>query len=460
MKAELPSKAALPSKAELPVKPAQRHSYSAWPILTPRALVLFSFSALLTLWFSAAWYALTAFVAVALACLLDFVLSRKSQAFSVERRMDAIGVLGKTLQVDVLISSAPLGRPFEGSFRDVVTSGFVDAPPVMRLQSATVAQHSYSIHPTSRGAIRFTGVALRVVGRFGLVLCDCFVENESVVDVFPNLAALSKEAVAKAVLLPHSPGARTRYQHSGSEFDTLRPYTPNDSFRTIDWKSSARRATPVVRIRQPEQNQSVYLFIDCGRHMAASVGTKRKLDVAIDAALQLAAVALHRGDQVGVVTSQADTSSVMLARRGTGHLKSIARMLQPLEASHRDSALPLAVSRLLAVNQKRSLVLLFSQVDDQSSTERLMSESRRLGRKHLPLVICMLDPSLLQLVTTPPRDTRAATAHVLASHLLSNAERLALLLKESGSRVIRAAPDELSSASVSAYLQVKATGAL
>ena len=51
----------------------------------------------------------------------------------------------------------------------------------------------------------------------------------------------------------------------------LRDYTPDDNYKHIDWRSTARRNKLTVKDFQTNQSQRVIFLIDCGRMMTNEV---------------------------------------------------------------------------------------------------------------------------------------------------------------------------------------------
>ena len=86
---------------------------------------------------------------------------------------------------------------------------------------------------------------------------------------------------------------------AGREFDQLGEYTPDDDYRDVNWKATARRNRPISNVYQAERSREVILCIDCGRMMGNPVGDVTALDHAVDAAILLAHVANRQGDRVG-----------------------------------------------------------------------------------------------------------------------------------------------------------------
>ena len=92
--------------------------------------------------------------------------------------------------------------------------------------------------------------------------------------------------------------ARTRGE--GIEFADLRPFTPGDRVRRVNWRATARRGEPWVNEMHPERNADVVLFLDTfAEARRDDLGT---LDIGVRAAAALAALYLREKDRVGVVS--------------------------------------------------------------------------------------------------------------------------------------------------------------
>src|SRR5260370_1628650 len=57
----------------------------------------------------------------------------------------------------------------------------------------------------------------------------------------------------------------------GGEFDSLREYHPDDEFRRINWRATARSTKTISNTYREERNQQVLLLVDASRPMAGAV---------------------------------------------------------------------------------------------------------------------------------------------------------------------------------------------
>jgi uncharacterized protein (DUF58 family) len=94
---------------------------------------------------------------------------------------------------------------------------------------------------------------------------------------------------------------KLRQRGIGAQFAELWDYsTGDDDLRLIDWKATARRKRPLVRVLEPEHEQTLIILLDRGRLMTAQVSGLKRFEWGLNATLALALTGLNRGDRVGV----------------------------------------------------------------------------------------------------------------------------------------------------------------
>src|SRR5262249_32601058 len=137
-----------------------------------------------------------------------------------------------------------------GEFRDGAPLGVDSEGHRQKFQlsrSAPRAELTYRIRPFSRGDLRFGDLYLRLIGALGLCARQQVIPLAAGVKVYPDLTALSQDALALA-RSSDAPSTRAlRRPSEGREFESLREYREGDDFRSIDWKATARRARIMVR---------------------------------------------------------------------------------------------------------------------------------------------------------------------------------------------------------------------
>jgi uncharacterized protein (DUF58 family) len=408
------------------------------------------------------WLALALDVAVVALCAVDFLRAPRASDVQVRREVEPILRSGVDNAVHLELSTQG-PAPIRGEVRD-------EAPLEVAVQGQrqrfTLApaplptRVTYTVKPPARGDLRFGDLHLRLLGPLGLCARQVRVPAVQAVKVYPDLTALTKEALELA-RASDAPAERSqRRPGEGREFESLREYRNGDDYRTIDWKASARRARTMVRVYQPERNQPVLLLLDCGRHMAGKVDGRRKLDHAVDAALRMAKVGLDAGDLVGVLAFASEVRSYLPPRKGREHLRLLTEALYRAEAALEESDYGRAYDFAFARSSRRSLVVLFTDLVDPDASGTLVARTLMLRPRHLPVVASLLDEDLQAAATAVPHTPQDAYTRQAAARLEDEYRRTAVTLRDSGVLVVRAPARGFGAAAINTYLHVKARGLL
>ncbi len=253
---------------------------------------------------------------------------------------------------------------------------------------------------TRRGLHALGRVRLRVRGPLGLVERQERLAGAQEIAVVPALAELRRTLELAASERWRDLGVRHLRRRGGmTEFESLREYVNGDDVRTVDWKATARRSKPIVRQFQEERGQELLLLVDCGRRMAARTpsGPWRgwtKLDHALDAALQLAAVALQKGDRVGALAYDAGVRAWVPPRRGSRQLAQLSRALFALQPREESTDLARALRELGVRHRRRAMVVIVSDAPDPLSAEEERGALAHAGRRHRLVYAALDDPAL------------------------------------------------------------------
>ena len=161
---------------------------------------------------------------------------------------------------------------------------------------------SYQLLPGRRGEFFLQNVYLRLRSRLDLWRRYVTLPVESTLHVYPDMKQLSEYALlARTNRLSLLGVRRTRRIGTDNEFERLRDYTPDDNYKFLDWRASARRQKLTVKDFQTSQSQRIVFLIDCGRMMTNEAAGLSLLDHSLNSALMLSYVALRQGDSVGMI---------------------------------------------------------------------------------------------------------------------------------------------------------------
>ncbi len=402
-----------------------------------------------------AWVALGLDAVLLGLVIIDFI--RAPSSLRVSRVIDDVISSGVRHPVTLVLESASRVR---GELRDWVSPGPVTEHMRQRFDFTGELAAQWWLTPRARGDVSLGDVWVRLEGPWGLAFRQLRVSASRTVKVFPDLRALSRDALSLARANDDSAKRVPRVRSEGREFESLREYRAGDDRRSIDWKATARRGRGIVRVHQPERNQTVLLLLDCGRHMAGEVLERRKLDHAVDAVLRLAKVSLDRGDQVGVMAFATTVQAWLPPRKGQEQLKAIAQSLYRVEATLEESDYGAALDLAFSRGARRSLVVVMTDLVDAETSSMLIKRTVRLVPRHLPLVVSMRDDDLHRVARQQPATRQDVLERVVAARLEAESTATVARLRDAGARVLRTSAAELGPASVNAYLDIKARGLL
>jgi len=410
---------------------------------------------------SVGWLLLAFDAALVVLVAIDWLRAPRVEVLRLAREVEPVISSGARTPVRLLLTLAPGARPVRGELREAVPPG----PKVeshrqgFELSEAPLTL-TWWLTPNERGDLALGDVHVRLSGPWGLALRQGRVSIPQRVQVFPDLSALTRDALSLARAREDQSRRTLRRISEGREFDSLREYRPGDDRRNLDWKATARRGRPMVREHRPERNQLVLLLIDCGRHMAGHIGGRPKIEHAVDAALRVAKVSLDEGDLVGVMAFSTSVLSWMPPRKGPDAMAAITRQLYSVRATLDESDYGRAFDTAFARGSKRALVLVFTDLLDASSSAALIRRTLKLVPRHLPLVASLADAQLHELLLAAPVDAEAAAERVIAARLEDEHRHTVARLRDAGARVIRSTPAAFGPQVVNAYLEIKGRGLL
>ena len=325
------------------------------------------------------------------------------------------------------------------------------------ISPATTAEVTSVCRIPRRGRRTFGPVWVRVAGPWGLVEVQHSLECPAQVKVFPETFAsrerLQKDLGAEVKLLDKMRNSR---QHgAGAEFDSLYQFRLGDDPRRIDWRASARQRELVVRRFQIERHRDVMIIIDSGRLMGAASGAGTKLDCAVDAALNLARVALLSGDRCGVAAYDREVRGFLPPVGGATALKAVVECIFGLETQWHESEFTSMLAELRARRSKRTFLVILSDVNDAETSRRLCASLRQLQRRHLVLFAALRTALLNEIVTQPVDSLNDAAKKAVVFRLLRDRSRALHELRRGGIHVLDVEPNALTAPLVNQFIELR-----
>jgi uncharacterized protein (DUF58 family) len=167
-----------------------------------------------------------------------------------------------------------------------------------RLRAGEEVGWRFELRCTGRQRLRLGGPHLRLWGALGLVAAETRHRAPQTVAVYPHLPPLRyapRPIRTQTFVGNHvSPSLG-----EGIEPGDIRPFTPGDRIRNVNWRATLRLGALHVTQHHPERNADVVLLLDTLSAVGADDETI--VDVAARGAAALAATYLARKDRVGLI---------------------------------------------------------------------------------------------------------------------------------------------------------------
>ncbi|MCL1808204.1 MAG: DUF58 domain-containing protein [Clostridiales bacterium] len=404
------------------------------------------------------WIAALLYGLAVLAALLDFLLTPGTRWFETTRQLPTSFEQRKDSDVLVTVhSKGPCGIRLRLSDSPPKTFRSDGKAQDLFLES-DCATCSYPVTPTRRGVFAFGKCYLEVHGRWGLASkrfsMECKGEAEG--SVYPNLSAMRHyRMLAEHRQLSREDSSLHKVRGIGSEFAGIREYAPDDDWRKVNWKATARAGKLMTNIYDVEKNRDVILAVDTGRWMQASNGEVTKLDRALEMAAALMQVALSSGDKVGLLMYHMDVVLYLPPDKGPRQSAKILSSLYSAQATQWPTSTAALSNMLRRKLTKRAFVCVLTYFDSTEEAAVALSELAPILRRHSVLFSSLADEGLDELAAKEASEPFDVYLKAAAVHRKQSVLAAAELLNKSGVGAYAAEPSELLTRSVRHYLSVK-----
>jgi uncharacterized protein (DUF58 family) len=392
----------------------------------------------------------------------DLLLTPRPNMLEVERINDSRLSIGAVNLVTILLANRS-ARPLSFTLRDehpdaiAADTRFIDGT----LAAYGVFEAQYHLTPVQRGDYQFGDTVLRYRSLLGTFLRQARYPTAAAVKVYPNVLEVRKyDLLARKGLLYEVGLRQTRVFGQGSEFERLREYNPDDEFRRINWKATARRGKPIAAEFETERSQHIICAIDTGRLMRPPVGELARLDYVINTALLLTYVATLKGDHVGMLSFADEVGAYLAPKRGKGQFYRVLETLYNVQSQAVEADYTRALSYLSLKNRRRSLVVVFTDLVTLDAARPLIASMARMAQRHLPLCVLISDPNVAREVGAPARESGGVYRRAVAEMLRDERQIILDTLNRSGVLTVDVPADKLTVSVINTYLELKARGKL
>lgn len=390
--------------------------------------------------------------------IADGLLLRRNRVQVTRQLPDRLSI-GRDNSVTLSVTSGK--KPAKVQISDYYPTQFSVSTPTLSisLPANSNEDFTYTVHPNQRGEFAWGDIQIRQLGTWGLAWKDWKIPLNQKVKVYPDLVGLRSLSIR---LTLQSAGSirKSRQRGIGTEFAELREYSSGDDLRLIDWKATARRNRPLVRVLEPEHEQTLIILLDRGRLMTAQVSGLKRFDWGLNATLALALAGINRGDRVGVGVFDRQMHTWIRPERSQNQLNHLIDRLTPIQPVLLESDYLGAVTNVVQQQTRRALVVLITDIIDNTASAELLAALGRLTPKYLPFCVTLRDRQVDNLAHTFTTEVKATYTRAVALDLLSQRQVAFAQLKQKGVLVLDAPSDRITDQLVDRYLQLKARNQL
>lgn len=413
-----------------------------------------------TLWNLPWSFVLLANILVLLFSLVDLTFSPNKNQLLVKRSCPTEMERGINYEVPITIQNA---SPHDVQFRiiDGLPQSFERPFPLSgKVNKETSVKFVYQTKAPVRGDYQVKKMYIRYGSSLGLWEKQLSISLKGSIKVIPDMTQ-TKQFLEDAQKFLNYEGIKIRKYKSGvGDFSKIRSYVVGDDPRKINWRQTAKLQEVMTNEYEPEHGKHITILIDCGRMMGAELNNGNRLEKSIEAALTVTAAALQKGDYVAILAFSKKVKIYIPPAKGMAHLQTILQRIYNLEVDAYESNYGEILNYLQLVQKKRSLILLFSDIQTFLHEESALVYLKRLRQRHLFLMIGVEDDMLVSRVKEAP-------VNALQTMVKSIAQQQILIKKDGkakwekqGLLMVEAREEKLATTAVSYYIDMINRGLL
>lgn len=160
----------------------------------------------------------------------------------------------------------------------------------------------------------------------------------------------------------------------GMEFDQLREYVPGDDIRFIDWNSSLKTDSVMIKQFIEERERSLILMVDISKSLFFSSKSSLKKDLALEVAAALAFIGFDSKDKVGLLLFSDRVEKWIAPSRSRSIVYRILEALTSTKPKGSGTKIEEAIKFLVSLKQRNSIIFTLSDwIEDSENYSKLLS---------------------------------------------------------------------------------------
>ena len=179
------------------------------------------------------------------------------------------------------------------------------------------------------------------------------------------------------------------FKGRGMNFEEVRPYTPGDEIRAIDWNVTARTGEPYIKKFTEEREMTVMIVLDVSASGDFGSVEESKREMAAEVAAILAFSAIHHTDQVGLQLFSDRVELFIPPKKGRHHILRLIREMLYFSPQGRGTDLAGALDYMNKVVTRRAVVFVISDFLTGDFSRPLTVSAKR----HDMVALTVIDPA-------------------------------------------------------------------
>lgn len=327
-----------------------------------------------------------------------------------------------------------------------------------KLEKAKTVETTFYIKPVTRGIYSFGNLNLYLsTPILSLVELKESFEIPEDVKVIPSIIQMKKYELQVFSKTARNSGIRRiRQIGENDEFEHIRAYSQGDNIKAINWKASSRLNSLMINQYQNTKSQNVYCIVDKGRAMKMPFNELTLLDYAINSTLVISNIVLKKYDRVGLITFSNKIGSIVKAESVRNQLEKISNRLYYQKTEFKESSLELLNITIRKKISRRSILVFFTNFENQNDLKRNLPYLKAINNKHLLLVIFFINTELIETSQMQCKTRDEIYLKTFAQRALVEKEKIKMELNSNGIQAILTKPEDLSINVINKYLEIKA----
>lgn len=182
---------------------------------------------------------------------------------------------------------------------------------------------------------------------------------------------------------------KSAFRGSGMEFEQLREYVRGDEVRFIDWNSSLKTDSLMIKQFTQERDRALILMIDISKSMHFCSSNISKGEYVLEVAAALAFLALNSKDKVGLILFSDKVDKWIPPAKSINHINKILDAIIGTKSDATHTKIEEALKFLISLKIKNSIVFMMSDWIENSSNYSKFLKIAKL--KHECIAIRFLD---------------------------------------------------------------------